>query len=170
MTIVDEICEAWQDVRNGLIKEAVLIPADQFGFKPADGSRTVLELLQHIVEAECLITGEVCRSDTNFGRAPIPILVAEYAAHVKDADSKDALLELLRSSIEQSKQRIREFGAEKLEDIMTRFDGKQVPKRAMLSFSIAHEMYHRGQVTVYQRVLGIEPALTKFFKQLAAGG
>lgn len=170
MSIVDEICEGWQDVRNGLIKEAELIPADQFGFKPADESRTVVELLQHIVEAECLITGEVCRNDTNFGRAPFPALVAEYGAHVKNSETKDALLELLRTSIEQSKQRIRGFGDEKLEQMMTRFDGKEVPKRVMLNFSIAHEMYHRGQVTVYQRALGIEPALTRFFKQLAARG
>ena len=170
MAIADEICEAWQDVRNGLIKEAELIPADQFGFKPADESRSVVELFQHIVESECLLAGEVCRDDTNFGRAPFPALIAEYGAHVKIADTKDAILDLLRTSIEQSKQRIREFGDEKLENIMTRFDGKQVPKRVMLNFSVAHEMYHRGQVTVYQRVLGIEPALTKLFKQFAARG
>ena len=170
MASVDEICEEWQDVRNGLIKEADLIPADQFGFKPAGESRTVIELLQHIVESECLLTGEVCRDDTNFGRAPFPALIAEYGAHVKNADSKDALLDLLRTSIEKSKQRIREFGDEKLEQTMTRFDGKQVPKRVMLNFTIAHEMYHRGQVTVYQRVLGIEPALTRLFNQLAARG
>jgi uncharacterized damage-inducible protein DinB len=35
----------------------------------------------------------------------------------------------------------------------------------MLSFTIAHEMYHRGQLTVYERLLGIEPALTQFFKK-----
>jgi uncharacterized damage-inducible protein DinB len=96
--------------------------------------------------------------------------IAEYASHVKDADTKDALLDLLRSSIEQTTQRIREFGDEKLEQIMTGFDGKQVPKRVTLNFAIAHEMYHRGQVTVYLRTLGIEPALTTLFKQLAARG
>lgn len=30
----------------------------------------------------------------------------------------------------------------------------------------AHEMYHRGQLTVYERLLGIEPALTQFFRKM----
>ena len=30
---------------------------------------------------------------------------------------------------------------------------------------IAHEMYHRGQLTVYERLLGVEPALTQYFKK-----
>ena len=168
MASTDELCEAWRDVRNGLIKEAELIPADQFGFRPAEGSRSVIEILQHIVESECVLSGEVCRDSTNFGRVPFPALISEYASHVKDAGTKEAILELLRSSIEGTEQRIGKFGDEKLESIMTRFDGKQVPKRVMLNFSISHEMYHRGQLTVYQRSLGIEPALTKLFRELTA--
>ncbi|HEU0174317.1 MAG TPA: DinB family protein [Blastocatellia bacterium] len=38
----------------------------------------------------------------------------------------------------------------------------------MLQFTLAHEMYHRGQLTVYQRLLGIEPALTEQFRQLTS--
>jgi len=169
MASIDEICEGWQDVRSGLIKEVELIPADQFGFRPADGSRSALEILQHIVEAERVICGEICRDDTNLMRAPFLELIARYAGQAKEADTKDAILELLSGSLDETTQRIREFGDEKLEQTMTRFDGKQLRKRVMLNFIISHEMYHRGQVTVYQRLLGVEPALTKFFKQLAAG-
>jgi DinB family len=32
---------------------------------------------------------------------------------------------------------------------------------AWLCHGISHEMYHRGQLALYQRLLGIEPALTK---------
>ena len=155
-------CAKWFD------QEAELIPADQVGFRAADGSRTVLEILQHIVEAERVISGEICRDATNLMRAPFPELIAEYAGHVKTADTRDAILELLRGSLDDSTQRLREFGDEKLEQMMTRFDGKQLQKRAMLNFIVSHEMYHRGQVTVYERLLGIEPAMTKFFKQLVA--
>ena len=70
--------------------------------------------------------------------------------------------------MEETTQRLREFGDEKLEQMMMRFDGKQLLKRVMLNFIVSHEMYHRGQVTVYQRLMGVEPALTKFFKQFVA--
>jgi uncharacterized damage-inducible protein DinB len=51
---------------------------------------------------------------------------------------------------------------------MTRFDGKQMIKITFMSFAIAHEMYHRGQLTVYERLLGIEPALTSVFEKSSA--
>ena len=167
MSHIDEICEAWKEVRNGLIKEIESIPADQFGFRAAEGSRSVLEILQHIVETERVLTGQICSEDTNLARPPLE-LIAEHASQVKAADTRDAIIELLQSSLDESTQRIRECGDERLEQMMTRFDGKQVRKLAMLNFVVAHEMYHRGQVTVYQRLLGVEPALTKFFKQLVA--
>jgi uncharacterized damage-inducible protein DinB len=32
---------------------------------------------------------------------------------------------------------------------------------AWLYHGIAHEEYHRGQLTAYERLMGIEPALTR---------
>src|ERR1044071_8306663 len=115
MASIDEVCEGWQDVRNGLIKEVESIPADHFGFRAADGSRSVLEILQHIVETERVLTGEICRDDTNLRRGSFPELIAQYAAQVKEADTREAILELLGGSLAESTQRAREFGDEKLE-------------------------------------------------------
>jgi uncharacterized damage-inducible protein DinB len=44
---------------------------------------------------------------------------------------------------------------------ITRFDGKQGTRLAWFHHGIAHEMYHRGQLALYQRHLGLTPALTK---------
>lgn len=165
MANVEQICEQWQDVRNGLIKEVELIPVEQFGFKPAPESRSVVELVQHIIEAERVLSGELCRDDTNFRRG-FPAMTADFAPQVKDAVTKEALLDLLRSSFEETSAKVKHFGDSNFDETMTRFDGKQGPKHGMLNFTIAHEMYHRGQITVYERLLGIEPELTRFFKKL----
>ena len=74
MAIVDEICAGWQEVRSGLIKEVESIPADQFGFRPAEGSRGVIEILQHIVETERVLSSEICCDDTNLKRAPLELV------------------------------------------------------------------------------------------------
>ena len=164
MASVEEICGQWQDVRNGLIKEVHLIPAEQFGFRAAPETRSVVELLHHIIESERVIVRELCREDTNFKRG-FPSMIAEFAGQVKEAATKEAVLDLLSSSLEETKEVARQFGEASFEQVMERFDGRQGPKRAMLSFAIAHEMYHRGQLTVYERLLGIEPALTRFFRK-----
>jgi len=167
MAHTDEISDSWKEVRNGLIKEVESIPADQFGFRAAEGSRSVLEILQHIVQSERVLTSEICSADTNLGRPPLE-LIAEHASHVQDADTAEAILELLRGSLGESMQLVREYGDERLEQMMPGFDGRLLAKRVMLNFVVGHEMYHRGQVTVYQRLLGVEPALTKFIKQAVA--
>jgi hypothetical protein len=53
-------------------------------------------------------------------------MMAEFAAGVKDATTKNALIELLRSSMEETKKSVLSFGDIGFEKTMTRFDGKQV--------------------------------------------
>ena len=165
MANAEQVCEQWQDVRNGLIKEVELIPADQMGFKPASESRSVIELLHHIIESQRILAGEMCRENTNFQRG-FPALITEFAGNTKDATTKEAALELLRSSLEETKAMVVGFGNTNFEKMMTGFDGKVCTKLATLNFTVAHEMYHRGQLTVYERLLGIEPALTQLFKKM----
>lgn len=164
MASVEEILGQWQDVRNGLIKEIELIPEDRLEFRAAPETRSVIELLHHIIESERLLAGEMCRDDTNFKRG-FPALIAEFAGNVKVATTKDAVLDLLRASIAETHDLVRGFGDTNFEKLMTRFDGREQPKYLMLSFTVSHEMYHRGQLTVYQRLVGIEPALTQYFKK-----
>jgi len=165
MATVEEICEQWQDVRNGLIKEIELIPEEQFEFRAAPETRSVREVVHHIIESERVLVGEICRDNTNFKRG-FPAMIAEFAGDVKQATTKEAVLELLRSSITETLEKARGFGDANLATMMTRFDGREQPKYLMLTFTISHEMYHRGQLTVYQRLLGIEPALTQVFRKL----
>jgi uncharacterized damage-inducible protein DinB len=165
MANLERICEQWQDVRGGLIKEVEQIPAEQFEFKPAAESRTVLELLHHIIESQRILAGEMCRDNTNFQRG-FPALIADFVGNVKEATTKEAVLELLRASMEETKTMVVDFGDANFEKMMTRFDGKPCTKFEMLNFTVAHEMYHRGQLTVYERLLGIEPALTQLFRKM----
>lgn len=100
-----------------------------------------MRLLHHIVESERVLVGEMCRDDTNFRRG-FPAMIAEFAGDVKQATTKEAVLDLLRSSIAESHEKARSFGDDNLAKIMTRFDGREQPKYLMLNFTVSHEMYH----------------------------
>lgn len=161
---VENIIESWREVRNGLIDEADQIPAEQFGFQPAPETRSVRQLLQHLVESQKFLVGEACRPDTNLMRGSFAENVKTYAPGVRDVNDKDELLNLMRSAMDESAEKLRSNAAE-LKNTMKRFDGKEMNKLAFMSFAIAHEMYHRGQLTVYERLLSIEPALTTRFRK-----
>jgi uncharacterized damage-inducible protein DinB len=165
---IDRLVQSWREVRTGLINEASQIPEDKFSFRATPETRSVTELLQHIVQIQKLLVGEACREDTNLMRQSFADHIQEYAPEVAAITEKNALLELLHSSIEPAEATIRSFG-EGLQQTMRRFDGKEISKFDFLNFGIAHEMYHRGQLTVYERLLGVEPALTQYFnKRFAA--
>lgn len=161
---VQNIIDGWKEVRNGLIDEANQIPADQFSFKPAPDSRSVRELLQHMVESQKFLVGEACRPDTNLMRQSFAENIKQYAPGVRDVQDKEALLDLLRATMEESAAKLT-AAEDELKNTMKRFDGKEMSKLGFMSFAIAHEMYHRGQLTVYERLLKIEPALTQRFRK-----
>ncbi|MBI4482751.1 MAG: DinB family protein [Acidobacteria bacterium] len=160
-SLLEETLEAWTDVRQGLIEEAKNIPGSKFDFRPSPGMRSVTELIHHILEVALLMTGELCRPDTNFHREPWDKLIAPYAARARKAATKEALLDLLRTSYRESERKFLEFGELAVLQMMTRFDGKRGTRLAWLNHGIGHEMYHTGQLTAYARLLGRVPALTQ---------
>jgi len=161
---VDAIIGSWREVRAGLIDEASQIPADKFSFRAAEGMRTVAELLQHLVESQKFLVGEACRPDTNLLRKSFAENIKDYAPNVREVNDKDGVLQLLATAMDDTDKELREHPDE-MKNTMKRFDGKEMTKLAFMSFAIAHEMYHRGQLTVYERLLGIEPVLTQRFRK-----
>ena len=93
--------------------------------------------------------------------------IKEYGVGVTDVDDKAGLVALLNSSMEQSVAKFESY-KDKLDEAMTRFDGKESSKLAFLTFAMSHEMYHRGQLTVYERLLNLEPVLTERLNKLFA--
>ena len=162
MAKIDEFLSQWRDARDGLIKEVERIPEDNLDFRAAAETRSVLELLYHVIESERMLVDETCRDDSDLRR----LFTRPPDAEVRGAATKDAVVALLRSSFAASQEKVLRFGDEKIEQVMVGLRGAQVTKAAMLQFTLAHEMYHRGQLTVYQRLLGIEPALTEQFRQI----
>jgi uncharacterized damage-inducible protein DinB len=162
---LDSLVGSWKEVRAGFVEEASQIPAEQFSFRATPDTRSVCELLQHVVEIQKMLVGEASRPDTNLMRQSFADHIKEYAPEVVSVRDKNGLLELMRGSMETAEASIRAAG-DNLNESMRRFDGKEMSKMDFLSFAVAHEMYHRGQFTVYERLLSIEPALTQRFRKL----
>ena len=159
--LLEETLEGWHSVRQGLIDEVRNIPAGRFDFRPTPHSRSVRELVQHILEVAMMMTGELTRPDTDFHRASWPRLLARYARPAWRARTKPALVRLLRTQLRDAERRFRRAGELELLQLIRRFDGKRGTKLAWWHHGIAHEEYHRGQLALYARLLGREPALTR---------
>jgi uncharacterized damage-inducible protein DinB len=160
-SLLEEALESWNDVRTGLIDEVQNIPAGKFEFRPTREVRSVREQVVHVLEVAMLMTGELTRPDTNLKRAPWPKLLQLYAKPAYEAKTKPQLVRLLRTQLREGEAQFRAAGELHMLQLIERFDGQQGTRLAWLHHGIDQEMYHRGQLALYQRLLGLEPALTR---------
>lgn len=161
------VMKSWKDVRNGLIEEVEKIPDDQMSFRATPDTRSIAEILQHIVETQKILVGETCSENSNLLRQSFAAHAQEYASGVRDVTDKQGLIELLRNSMNESEATVVDHG-DMWEAPMNGLTGQPTTKGAILAFASSHEMYHRGQLTVYERLLNIEPVLTVKLKKLFA--
>ncbi|MEJ2337055.1 MAG: DinB family protein, partial [Gemmatimonadales bacterium] len=125
------------------------------------GMRSVSEMAVHILEVAQMMVGELSREDTDFRRLPWRDLLQLHAGDLLQLTERDELLAALRATLEEGIERCREVGELHMLQTIERFDGERGTRMAWLQHGIAQEMYHRGQLAVYARLLGEVPALTK---------
>ncbi|MBI5645428.1 MAG: hypothetical protein HY962_00735 [Ignavibacteriae bacterium] len=159
--LLDEVLDSWYEVRKGLIREIQNIPPARFTFRPTLETRNVTELMQHVLEVAITTVEELLREDTNFHRVPYMQLLRSYAPNIHRADTQEKLIDLLVEQYKDASLRIRNAGELFMLQLVTKVDGGKATRFAMLQDAIAHESYHRGQMTVFVRLLGIVPALTR---------
>jgi uncharacterized damage-inducible protein DinB len=167
-----ELARSFRTVRNNTIKIAEEIPEEKYGFRPAEGCRTVAETLVHIAvmtRAPEQIHGvERRRSLVGFDFFG---LRDKLQAEVKAQRTKSEILELLRTEGEKYTKVLEgaseTFLGEQVEypepmepRVKSRFEMLIVPKE--------HEMHHRGQLMVIERMLGITPHLTRQMEERLA--
>jgi len=160
-----ELAESFRTVRKNTITIAQELPEEKYSFRPAPNTRTAGELLAHISLAysfQYQIHGQEHRSSLegfNF-----PSLMQRLVAEEKGQRSKDQIIEMLRNSGEK--------WAGWLEGLTDSFLGERVemptgaipPSRSRFEMILSvkeHEMHHRGQLMLIERMVGIVPHLTR---------
>jgi uncharacterized damage-inducible protein DinB len=163
-TVLEELLEAWSYTRAGVIAELEAIPAERMEFRPTKASRSVAELVVHIVESGYMMAGELVRADGDFARQSYAEHIREHAGPVPADPSRSDLLAMLRDSGAAGQARIRDVGEVAMLQRIRRFDGQYGTRLAWLHHGIEHESYHRGQLALYARLMGQVPALTRLIQ------
>ena len=168
-----ELARSFRTVRNNTIEIAEEIPEEKYGFRPAEGCRSIAETLIHIAV---------------MSRVPQQIHVVEHRstlvgfdffgvrgmlqAEVKAPRTKAQVLELLRAEGENYAKILEGASEAFLGELVEYPEGMEPRVKSrfeMLTAPKEHEMHHRGQLMVVERMLGITPHLTRHMeKRIAA--
>ncbi|MEO8028673.1 MAG: DinB family protein [Bryobacteraceae bacterium] len=159
-----ELAAAFRTVRGNTIKIAQEIPEDKYDFRPADGSRTVAELLSHIAHGARFQQEVTLPGRSNLDGFDYMQFVGALMEDVNKPRTKAELVELLNTEGETFATQLEALTEEFLAGSLTFPPGGNPPSRTrfdMLMSVKEHEMHHRGQLMLIQRLLGLTPHLTR---------
>jgi uncharacterized damage-inducible protein DinB len=167
MTTTDFLTESldhWRYIRQGLIAEVDNIPADKFDFRPTPEVKSVHGLVQHILEGSMMMVGELTREKPNFQRQGLAEFFEEYSGRARDAKGKAELIDLLTNQIEEGVAGFTTVGGDGMNGPVTNFSGSTWTRMQWFFHAMTEEMYHRGQIVTYARMIGLVPALTQMIE------
>jgi uncharacterized damage-inducible protein DinB len=160
-----EIAASFRTVRNNTLKIAGDIPEDKYGFRPAEGSRTVAQTLIHIsnVHRFALAINRDHPASTlegfDFMAFMGPLLASE-----QESMTKAQIVARLVAGGEEFESWVKTLSDDFLGQAVAMPAGGDRPSRTRFDMLIAvkeHEMHHRGQLMLVERMLGITPHLTR---------
>lgn len=160
-SLVEEAIEFLGFNRQGTIAEAANIPDERWDYRPHPKARSVDELVRHIIEATAMLVGEACDPEGDYQRRPPAEHVRAHAPDLADNLSPEELREALADSWDDAIEKIRAAGPELMGQPIRRFDGGTWSRIMYLFHAGSHEDYHRGQLAMYARTIGLVPALTR---------
>jgi uncharacterized damage-inducible protein DinB len=168
-----QLADAFRTVRKNTITIAEEFTADQYGFRPVPEVRTVAELLAHIAVIpgwQMMVHGE------RIGHIDFELFstnLAKRTAEEQALKTKDEILRALTEGGDRFAAFLESMSDETLAEEVTLPPPVGPSSKSRLEMLMAakeHEMHHRGQLMVYQRMLGLVPHLTRQREQMRATG
>jgi uncharacterized damage-inducible protein DinB len=157
-----ELASAFRTVRKNTIQIAEEIPEDKYSFQPAAGTRTVAQTLAHIAilpRFSRMLGNTATLEGFDFAK-----FREEVAAEETKKRSKAEIVQWLHESGEEYAQWVETLSEDFFSQVLTFPPGAQPPSRVrfeMIMSTKEHEMHHRGQLMLIERMLGITPHLTR---------
>jgi uncharacterized damage-inducible protein DinB len=160
-----ELAASFRTVRKNTLAIAQDIPEDKYSFRPAPDTRSVVELLSHIAVGfnfQYQIHAKERR--TTLAGFDFPSLMQRLSAEEKAPRSKEQTIELLRANGEIWAGWVEGLDESFISEEVQMPTGANPATRTRFDMILSvkeHEMHHRGQLMLIERIIGIVPHLTR---------
>ncbi len=152
-------------VRKNTIQIANEFSEEQYAYRPAPDTRTVGELLAHI--AAITIMAQRLHGDDRqpqMSREQFGAILQEIAAKEKTLTTKADIIKELETEGEAFANWIEGWDEARFSEVVTFGAPGNTGSKTRFEMMLGtkeHEMHHRGQLMLIQRMLGIVPHLTR---------
>jgi uncharacterized damage-inducible protein DinB len=157
-----DLADSFRAVRKDSTIIAEEIGEEHYGFSPATGTRTIAQLLAHMASAPKL--QQQFHSINQFDpvqAAEFRGFIARFLAEQEAPRSKAQILELLRSGGELFAQWLEGLSPDFLNERVAVEPGKTKTRFEVILRIKEHEIHHRGQLMLIERMIGLVPHTTR---------
>ena len=157
-----ELAGAFRTVRKNTIQVAEDIPESKYSHVAAPEARSVAQMLTHIAIATRLWIDLNKNEITTMVGIDFPKIGETFRVEEAKPRSKGELIELLRTEGEKYASWLETLTPEFLAGVVTDPDGQTTRTRfERILGAKEHEMHHRAQLMLIERMVGIVPHLTR---------
>lgn len=167
-----ELAASFRTVRNNTIKIGEEIPEERYDFRPTPESRSVAQTLVHIAVSVRLqqLIHFIERRHTLVGLDFFAVFGTIMAEEQKPR-TKAEIIELLKTEGEKYATQLEGCSEAFLGEIVQYPEGMVPPAKSRFEMVMSpkeHEMHHRAQLMIMQRMIGITPHLTRQMQERVA--
>ncbi len=166
-----ELATSFRTVRANTIKIAEEIPESQYGFQSSPDVRTVGKLLVHIALAARFQLTTHQNKVSDLATVNFQEFMATNAAEEAKPRGKAETIAFLKSEGERFAAYMEGLTESFLAEPVKMMPGSEPAAKSrfeMLLSAKEHEMHHRGQLMLIQRMIGLVPHLTRQFQERMA--
>jgi len=157
-----DLADSFRAARKDSVIIAEEIGEEHYGFSPAPGTRTVAQLLIHMATAPKV--QQQFHSINRFDKAQAADLVRfalTVSVEEQSARGKEQILGLLRQGGEQFAQWLEDLAPDFLDERVAVEPGKTKTRFEVILRVKEHEIHHRGQLMLIERMIGLVPHTTR---------
>ena len=149
-----QMVKDWERAKAYTIEYLNTMPADKYSFKPVDSIRSFAQQMLHLASGNIFLMSNTTDQKPPFMRGDLETSPG--------AQKKDSVVYFVVASYDYC------INAVKTSDVSKWGEKKKLmnyeeTKLALMMKTFEHQTHHRGQTTIYIRLLGIKPPQEKLF-------
>jgi uncharacterized damage-inducible protein DinB len=145
----------WDRAKSYTIEYLNAMPADKYSFKAVDSIRSFAQQMLHLAQGNLgLMNAATDMTPPAWGRADLE--------HSATAQNKDSVMYYVTTSYDFCSNAVKNMDVSKWGEKKKMF-GQEATRFALMIKTFEHQTHHRGQTTIYIRLVGIRPPQERLF-------
>jgi uncharacterized damage-inducible protein DinB len=150
-----QMIKEWERAKSYTVDYLNAMPTDKYSFKAVDSIRSFAQQMLHLAQGNLFIMSNA------YDQAPPGFLKSDLE-HSATAQNKDSVMYYVTASYDYCINAVKNIDVNKWGEKKKMF-GMEVTRYALMIKTFEHQTHHRGQTTIYIRLLGIRPPQERLF-------